>query len=105
MIQKNKSEYTGIKCRARQRMRVLGTITDLRAGLTSDECEVLLGMPHQTCSARFTELKNSRHIQWAGKTRMTRQGRQARVYRATGNGIYLARSRRTLSSLLLCDTP
>lgn len=48
-------------------------------GATSDEIEQLTGWPHQSVSARFTELKASGAVVKAG-TRPTRSGRSAAVY-------------------------
>lgn len=48
-------------------------------GRTSDEAEQALDMPHQTVSARFTELAASGAIQRAGR-RPTRSGRTAAVW-------------------------
>ena len=56
-------------------------ITTCRYGdATCDEVEVALGLRHQTCSARFTELKTGRHIVNSGLRRETRSGRRAEVY-------------------------
>ncbi len=58
-------------------------------GPTCDEAEVLTGLPHQSCSARFTGLKDKGRIVWRhdpekpGNTplrRPTRSGRGARVW-------------------------
>jgi hypothetical protein len=49
-------------------------------GLTSDEAEVLTGMLHQTCSARFTDMKRYFWIEHCG-TRPTRTGNLAGVWR------------------------
>jgi len=51
-------------------------------GMTSDECEILLGIPHQTCSARFTDMKRYGWVEWCG-TRKTRTGSPAGVWRVT----------------------
>jgi hypothetical protein len=48
-------------------------------GCTSDEAEIALDMPHQTCSARFTDLKKDRAIVVTGRTRLTQQGKYAAV--------------------------
>ncbi len=48
-------------------------------GVTCDDVEHLLGMSHQTTSARFTELKAMGYIHGT-ITRPTRSGRNARVY-------------------------
>jgi predicted ArsR family transcriptional regulator len=48
-------------------------------GATSDEAEQALGLTHQACSARFTELKRDDLIVDVGR-RKTRSGRSAFVY-------------------------
>lgn len=49
-------------------------------GLTSDEAEVITGMVHQTCSARFTDMKRYAWIEQCG-SRPTRTGNVAGVWR------------------------
>jgi len=49
------------------------------AGLTCDEAERLLGLSHQTCSARFSELKRVKLLVATGQLRPTRSGAKARV--------------------------
>ena len=49
------------------------------AGLTCDEAERLLGLSHQTCSARFSELKRDKLLVPTQLRRPTRSGAQARV--------------------------
>ena len=56
-----------------------------KRGLTCDEAEVLLGLRHQTCSARFTELVADGRLTRTSYTRATRSGRQARVHIADGH--------------------
>lgn len=53
------------------------------AGATCDDAEVALGLAHQTCSARFRELKQVQLIVQAGR-RPTRSGRAADVWVARG---------------------
>ena len=48
---------------------------------TCDELEVFLDLPHQSCSARISELKRDGLIVKVG-TRPTRSGCQAAVYQA-----------------------
>lgn len=48
-------------------------------GATSDEVEVLLGKPHQSVSARITELKKFGRLKITSALRKTRAGRYARV--------------------------
>lgn len=50
------------------------------AGVTSDEAEAALRLSHQTCSARFNELRNAGLIVDSGNRRATRSGRKAAVY-------------------------
>ena len=49
-------------------------------GATCDEAELGLGISHQTCSARFNDLKKQGLIEASGKRRPTRSGRMANVY-------------------------
>jgi len=51
-------------------------------GATCDELECILNMPHQSCSARISELKRDGLIRKIG-TRPTRSGCQAAVYQVT----------------------
>jgi len=48
-------------------------------GMTCEELEDALGMKHQTCSARITELKKSGHLVVSGR-RKNRGGSSARAY-------------------------
>jgi predicted transcriptional regulator len=50
-------------------------------GRTCDEIEDITGLPHQSCSARISELKRDGLIKKVG-TRPTRSGCQAAVYQA-----------------------
>ncbi len=52
-------------------------------GMTCDEAEMLLGMRHQTISARFTELRDGGWIRDSGQRRRTRSLRNAAVWVAT----------------------
>lgn len=58
-------------------------------GATCDEAELHLGLPHQTCSARFHDLKDDRRgtrrpdIEPSGEVRKTRTGARAIVYVVT----------------------
>jgi len=49
-------------------------------GCTCYEAEQALGMRHQTCSARFSDLKNDGVIIGTGQTRSTDTGSPAEVY-------------------------
>lgn len=67
--------------KAKQRALVLKLIREAGAlGMTSDEAEQALGLRHQACSARFTELKAEDAIVEAGRRR-TRSGRMAQAWR------------------------
>ena len=66
------------------RETVLAAIRSAGAdGMTCDELEALLRMPHQTCSARVHELAKAEAIYDSGNRRKTRSGRAAVVYRAS----------------------
>ncbi len=68
-------------CRERQRDVVLRCILRSgRQGQTCDEVEMIHNMRHQTCSARFTELKAEGWIVPTGDKRRTRSRRFAGVY-------------------------
>ena len=49
-------------------------------GMTADECAVQLGLPSQSVSARFSELKEKGVIFKTGVTRLTRQNSKAMVF-------------------------
>lgn len=53
-------------------------------GAICDEIEVALGLPHQTASARCTELCKDGAIEHTGEVRKTRAGSRAMVYMAVG---------------------
>ena len=53
-------------------------------GAISDEIESLTGYPHQTVSARFSELKRLGLIFETDRKRPTKSGRMATVCMATG---------------------
>jgi hypothetical protein len=54
-------------------------------GVTCDEVENRLYLPHQTASARISELVASRVIVQTGEKRPTSTGRKARVYRVSSS--------------------
>lgn len=54
-------------------------------GSTADELEVALALPHQTCSARCSELKKAGLVRERG-FRLTRTGSKAGVLVACGDG-------------------
>jgi predicted transcriptional regulator len=64
----------------RDRQRIIG-LAQARgdAGITCDEAERLLGLSHQTCSARFSELKRDGILMATDQTRKTRSNASARV--------------------------
>lgn len=66
--------------RTAQQAQVLGFIKARPAGATCDEAEASLGISHQTCSARITELQARNLIRFGAEQRKTRAGRNARVY-------------------------
>lgn len=49
-------------------------------GSTCDEAEEALGMSHQTCSARFSEMSKVQTLVPSGELRKTRTGCKAMVY-------------------------
>ena len=68
--------------------QVLDCVSAMPAGLTCDEAEAILGMAHQTCSARFRELASCQPplikklllADGSYAKRPTRSGRGAYVY-------------------------
>jgi hypothetical protein len=60
--------------------KILAWLHDVGSG-TCDAAELALGMSHQSCSARFSELSASGEIEDTGRRLPTRSGRSARVYR------------------------
>ena len=75
----------------RLQRQVLDCITASPAGLTCDEAECILGLAHQTCSARFRELATCQPPliekllleDGSYAKRKTRSGRGAHVYIAS----------------------
>lgn len=65
--------------KARDAKRILAWL-ETQADATCDECEVALGISHQSASARFSDLKASGAIVPGGK-RKTRTGCAARAWR------------------------
>lgn len=65
-----------------QRVRVLAHIATMqRYGATCDECEIALGLSHQSCSARCNELWHKlESIVDSGQRRRTRGNRTAKVF-------------------------
>lgn len=71
--------------RTAQQARILKFISDRGSeGATCDEAERALQLPHQTASARITELTAAGRIQFGTDRRKTIAGKSARVYRAAG---------------------
>lgn len=64
----------------RDRIRI-GRLAEQRSayGITCDEAEVLLNLAHQTCSARFSEMKRDGILVMTQMRRETRNGGKARV--------------------------
>lgn len=71
--------HTSIRgeAKVRQQAAVLNYVR-ARGGATSDEVELALGLPHQSASARLTELRAKGLTREDGRRR-TRSGRWARV--------------------------
>lgn len=67
--------------KAVQRAAVLRLLGSGKMGFTSDEAEEALGLRHQACSARFTELREAGLIEPVCR-RVTRSGRTAMAWRA-----------------------
>lgn len=64
------------------RQKVLLAIRNSPSGLTCDACEELLSLSHQTCSARFSELRQKGFIvNINNEVRKTRSNRNAAVWR------------------------
>lgn len=66
---------------AEQEAQVYGAVHRAEYGLTCDEAEILLRMPHQSASARLRELVLQGHLVVTPERRRTRRGRFAHVYR------------------------
>jgi hypothetical protein len=76
-------------------LRILRHIQGCSEGATSDECVVALGVPHQSCSPRFTELVQAGCLKKTGLRRKTASGGYALVYYVADGDFdkYLARGR------------
>lgn len=69
------------KVRMAQRLAIVKAIEATgAAGMTCDEVETALSLPHQTASARISEMLHQDVIRDTGRQRKTRRGRGARVY-------------------------
>ena len=69
--------------RSRDQARILKVLHANPRGFTCDEAEVLTGMSHQTCSARFAEMKAKGWLISANEQRLTRSGSKADVWRSS----------------------
>jgi len=58
------------------KIRMLMMATDPGRGVTSDEAEIALGLSHQSCSARFTQMKKDKELVRVAE-RLTQHGRMA----------------------------
>lgn len=76
-----------IGCSSLYQRMVFQFIAACDEGATCDEAEEKLGLAHQSCSARIRELVLDGRLVDTGDRRMTRSGRNARVYRV----VYQAR--------------
>jgi predicted ArsR family transcriptional regulator len=65
----------------RMRRRIYREVAYSPAGRTCDEIEVILGLSHQTASARLRELELTGWVEPTPQKRRTRSGRLAHVYR------------------------
>lgn len=66
--------------REAQTAKILWLMKSRPNGTTCDEAELILGLSHQTCSARITELCAKESIRYGDERRTTRAGKMARVY-------------------------
>ena len=73
-------ESTPSKIREKHKAVLLHTIEE-QGNATGDELARMLEMPHQTVSARMSELKRDERILDTGERRLTQLGRPARVYK------------------------
>jgi predicted transcriptional regulator len=68
-----------MKRAVQQRNQITDVAKQRSDGITCDEAEQLLGMLHQSCSARFNELERDGILIPSETTRRTRSGSSARV--------------------------
>jgi hypothetical protein len=66
----------------RDQLRILQLMAKFPEGLTCDEAEIFLNMSHQTCSARFADMKKKGWLLPTGQQRLTRSGSKADVFYA-----------------------
>jgi hypothetical protein len=64
------------KANDKMKIRAMMLRVGPKRGVTSDEAEVELNMPHQTCSARFSDMKRDDELVHVGE-RETRTGNKA----------------------------
>lgn len=64
------------------KIMILNTLTEIN-NATCNELENILDLPHQTVSARLTDLQKINRIYDTGERRLTKFGRPARVYAVT----------------------
>jgi Fic family protein len=64
----------------RDQLRILQLLFKFPEGLTCDEAEIMLNMSHQTCSARFSDMKKKGWILPTGGQRLTRSKSNADVF-------------------------
>jgi predicted ArsR family transcriptional regulator len=70
--------------KGRDRARILEYLAGV-TDATCDEAEAALGMNHQTCSARFSELKREGILCATGRRRPTRHGCLAQAWAFNNN--------------------
>lgn len=67
--------------RARTKLAIMRQLRHrAELGMTCHEIELVLGLQHQSASARITELVRDGYIKDSGQRRYTRTNRKARVY-------------------------
>jgi hypothetical protein len=72
-------ERTRKKESDKMRIRALMIRVGPKRGVTCQEAEEMLMMPHETCSARFSDMKDDEELHHVG-TRETRAGNKAGVW-------------------------
>ena len=64
----------------RDQLRIIKLLEGYPLGLICEEAEILLNMRHQTCSARFSEMKRDGLLVLTGEQRETSTGSPADVH-------------------------
>jgi hypothetical protein len=64
----------------RDQLRITKLLEGYPRGLICEEAEILLNMRHQTCSARFSEMKRDGWLVLTGEQRKTSTGSPADVH-------------------------